>query len=108
MTNENRVSGKVITAADQVTPEWLTAVLRREGVLERGAVVAVNASSLPHLTLSYSPDAPADAPTSLFLKFGRRSGPASEVGHLEVAVYRVLAPFRDDLPMLLRCYDAAL
>jgi hypothetical protein len=108
MTNGDGVSGKAITNAEQVTPEWLTAVLRREGVLERGEVVAVNASSLPHLALTYSPDAPAGVPASLYLKFGRRSGPASAVGHLEVAVYRALAPFRDDLPMLLRCYDAAL
>ena len=107
MTNGGGVSGRVITKAEQVTPGWLTAVLRREGVLDRGEVVAVDAARLPHLAVTYSPDAPASAPATLFLKFGRRSSPASEIGHLEVAKYRALAAFRDELPMLLRCYDAA-
>ena len=52
VTNRSMVTDRVITSAAQVTPEWLTAVLRREGVLDRGEVVTVNASSLPHLMVS--------------------------------------------------------
>ena len=54
--------GTVITGAELVTPGWLTAVLRRAGVLDRGAVTAVDAARLPHLAVSYSADAPASAP----------------------------------------------
>jgi hypothetical protein len=58
-----------------MSPEWLTAVLRGAGALPRGAVRSVewraNAafnSATAHLLLTYSEDAPAQAPRGLLLK----------------------------------------
>lgn len=95
-------SEEASAGAGWLTPEWLTTVLRRAGVLERGEVVAVDLARLPHLAPTYSAAASADAPAHLFLK-GDRTGNVS----LEVAAYRALAAHRAELPMLLRCYDAA-
>jgi len=70
-----------ITSIKQVTPEWLTQVLREEGHLNRGHVTAVHlgdqqatASEGPgfhpthRLQVSYSEEVPFSAPRRLYLK----------------------------------------
>lgn len=104
----------VLTALEQANPEWLTTTLRREGVLARGHVVAVaqeevdSSSQVAHLTLTYTPDAVASAPTRLLMKIAdpdlERRMPQRNVR--EVHFYRIVAPLAGDLTVV-RCYDAA-
>ena len=103
---------KVITHLEQVTAEWLTAVLRRSGALTQGAVVAFEAesgrgnwSTSGSLQLHYSPDALGERPSSLFLKMvNADTGDGEFFGPSEVDYY--LRDYVDvpDAP-LLRCYD---
>jgi hypothetical protein len=66
----------VIVAIDHVTPEWLTAILARDGHLPVGQVQAVSVRHVHDeqvytisyfLSVEYSPEAPPTAPTRLFL-----------------------------------------
>jgi thiamine kinase-like enzyme len=100
----------VLTSVEQATPDWLTGVLRERGVLSGGRVMSVDSrvstilnSYSYHLEVSYSADAPADAPRRLFLKMSKEP----EWGMEEVAFYRFVQDKRTDLPMLAPCYDAA-
>jgi hypothetical protein len=112
------VSEIVITDVDKLTPEWLTARLQKQGVLERGEVRGVVhsvsqrtfASLVWHLQVSYTDDATPGAPTRLFLK---SSTPALAPGEFnpdglrkEVLFYRTVAPAMNEPPSV-RCYDAA-
>lgn len=102
-----------ITSVEQVTPAWLTGVLRRAGALAAGEVRGVEVtlarklviSSVARLAVSYTADAPPAAPRQLFLKLT-----TPEVGahfsRREVEFYQRAAPCAPELP-LLRCYDAA-
>ena len=96
---------QVITGIEQVTPDWLTDVLRKAGALETGQVVNVEteskatytATAIP-MTVHYSQDAPQTAPTRLFLKLGRRKP--------EVDFYHFILPETKGVPVI-RCYDSA-
>ncbi len=101
----------LITSLDQVTIEWLTGVLQRNGLL-RGAEVAgisletgeSSFSITAHLQISYTRG--SNAPDRLFLKFSKPQNPVSNPERgWEVLFYRLVAP-RTPGP-LLRCYDAA-
>ncbi len=107
-----------IASAEQVTPQWLTAVLRQRGSLPRGRVTSVTAgpahgafgSSAWRLQVSYSPDAVASAPQGLFLK---ASQPGLAPGEFDVRqlaqearFYAVIAPLMA-APFTIPCYDAA-
>ena len=102
---------EVLTSVDQATPRWLTALLRQRGVLTDGRVVSVkdhassawNSSSY-HLEVSYSHDAPKDAPRRLFLKMSLHP----EWGRQEWEFYRFVRDKQVNLPMLVCCYDVAL
>jgi hypothetical protein len=110
---------EIITDAGQVTPEWLTAVLDREGCLSGAHVVAVQETPAPtapdshnsrvhFLRVTYS--APSPAPKRLFLKMSAR--PEPEMGGREVEFYSTVARAmlgrvpEAELPFV-RCYDAA-
>lgn len=87
----------------------LTALLRRAGALRQGTVQSVASrpgaamnSQLSYLEVTYTPDAPPDAPPRLVLKLDREHHGAAEVGF-----YNQVAAVRDELPMLPRCYAAA-
>jgi hypothetical protein len=102
-----------LAATDPITTEWLTEALRVAGALPSGAVVAcetrANAafnSTASHLTLTYSADAPSDAPRQLFLKRNLEIDWAVEAGRDEVTFYHAMAPRYDQLPMLIHCYAA--
>jgi len=101
----------VITEAAEVTPSWLSRVLRESGALRAGEVESVaaevggaNWSSHARLTLSYTPDAKGTCPPQLFLKIC--AGANCVFGPSEVNYYT-----RDYLGSpgapLPRCYDAA-
>jgi ecdysteroid kinase len=95
----------VITAVEQVTPEWLTSTLQRAGALPQGRVKAVHrqgkdtytAKAFP-LIVDYSDDSPPSTPKRLFLKLGRRKP--------EVDFYNFILPQSRHIPTV-RCYSAA-
>lgn len=103
----------VITTLDQVTPAWLTAVLRRSGALTRGSVASVelgtgqgNWSTNANLIVRYLNDAQGSLPLRLFLKMVDTAVDDDELfDELEVTYYT-----RDYLDVatapLVRCYDA--
>ena len=101
----------IITSLDQVTPAWLTTVLRRAGLLNTEMVAEISYESgvtsfsvIAHLRISYTGD--SKAPPRLFLKFSKTEHPVStpESGW-EVLFYKFVAP-RTPAP-LLHCYDAS-
>ncbi|MEW6737297.1 MAG: hypothetical protein AB1489_38800 [Acidobacteriota bacterium] len=107
----------LITTPEQVTPEWLTGVLRENGFLKYGKVSNVQnkltktllLSVVSRLKVGYSPDAPASAPSQLFLKISRPDLPqafSSELNGKEIEFYCTIASVMSDLH-LIRCYDAA-
>jgi len=63
---------KLETAPDQISSQWLTNCLRRNGHLSQGEVISVNikARHKHHLALeiTYSADAPDSLPRELILK----------------------------------------
>jgi hypothetical protein len=106
----------VITAIEQVAPDWLTTVLRDAGALDTGRVVNVASDTsqpfgaiVSRLTLTYSDDASGNKPTRLFLKLANpeihQQWPGR--GKREVEFYSAI-PAQDyaNLP-LPRCYGAA-
>jgi hypothetical protein len=102
----------VITNLEQVTTEWLTAVLHENGALTQGTVTAItsdagrgNWSESGSLQLDYSPDAQGERPSRLFLKMvDTDTGDGEFFLPSEVDYY--LRDYVDvpDAP-LLRCYD---
>jgi len=107
---ETSSESPLITNPGDITPEWLTSVLRREGALEGGSVTDITMetgstsfSTTVRLRLTYSED--DSGPERLFLKFSLPEYPGSirEQG-AEVLFYREVAP-RTAGP-LVRCFDA--
>ena len=107
----------VITTPEQVTPKWLTDVLRGSGSLTRGEAISVKikltktlmVSVVSRLEVSYSADAPASAPSKLFLKVSRPNlsrAVSPELNSREVEFYHTVAPEMDDPPFI-RCHAAA-
>jgi len=107
----------VVTTSEQVTPEWLTSVLRKNGFLKRGKVINVRdkltktlvVSVVSRLEVDYSANASVSAPSKLFLKISRPNlsqAISSELNSQEVKFYRTIAPEMNDPPFI-RCYDAA-
>jgi hypothetical protein len=102
-------------ALEKFSADFLTERLRASGVLPRGRVMAVDAgerrstlvSTVAPLRVEYSPEAPKEAPTRLFLKATRGGlDPGLQlVGEREVAFYRHAAPLMPGGPIP-RCYDA--
>ena len=108
---------EVITHAEQVTPEWLTETLRRNGFLARGGVKdvsvkltrAMTVSIVSRLEVSFSTDAPTHAPRHLFLKLSNPDFPIEAPRDLppaEIVFYTSIAREMTDPPVP-RCYDAA-
>jgi hypothetical protein len=106
------MSEPVITSLEQVSCEWLTAVLRRSGALSRGSVSRFdvvsgrgNWSTSGALQLSYSPDAQGECPARLFLKLvDADTGDGEFFGPSEVTYYTRDYVGLAEAP-LLRCYD---
>ncbi|MBP6788035.1 MAG: phosphotransferase [Candidatus Promineofilum sp.] len=103
----------VITTPDQVTPEWLTAVLATSGALVSGSVIAFdvdagrgNWSSNAILHVRYSDGAQGQRPPRLFLKMVETDLDDESFGASEVTYYTRDYVGATDAP-LVRCYDAA-
>ena len=103
---------QVITSLEQVTANWLTAVLSNSGALTNGAVAAVdmdagqgNWSTSGTLRLRYTDDAQGERPARLFLKMvDTDTGDGEFFGPSEVTYYTRDYVGVADAP-LLRCYD---
>jgi Ser/Thr protein kinase RdoA (MazF antagonist) len=106
-----------VASAAQITPEWLTETLRRNGSLTRGRATGVvvqaththPVSVVSHLAVTYAPGTSRDAPTQLFLKVSNPDfEPAAprERPPEEIEFYHDVAPRMPAAP-LPRCYDAA-
>jgi hypothetical protein len=102
----------VITNLEQITTEWLTAILTHSGALTQGSVTAVtiatgrgNWSERGSLNLHYSPDAQGERPSRLVLKMVNTDTGDGEF-FLPAEVDYYLRDYVDvpDAP-LLRCYD---
>lgn len=102
---------------EQMSSEWLTDVLRKGGSLDSGKVTHLNVrlvkemplSIVSRLEVNYSADAPASAPTKLFLKEPRTGiahGVAAEHIRKEVEFYCAIAGEMPDSPFI-RCFGAA-
>jgi hypothetical protein len=103
---------KVITSVDQVTVEWLSAVLAASAALTGGAVASIelgtgqgNWSESTNLAVKYMDDARGSLPQRLFLKMvDADTGDDEYFGDSEVTYYT-----RDYVDVanapLLRCYD---
>ncbi len=109
----------VITSAEQVTIEWLSQVLEREGVQDGCVVSHIDRSNWPGLVVNYNAaNESSVAPARLYLKVVQEdplnSSPdilikrraISDGGANEVAFYALIADRRAELPMIVRCYDA--
>src|SRR5690606_4214238 len=89
------VSDQVITSLEQVTAEWLTAVVQQSGALTEGAVVGFeveggrgNWSTSGSLRLQYTAEAQGERPGSLFLKMVNTDlGDEESFGPSEVEYY---------------------
>ncbi len=105
---------QVITNLEQVTPEWLTAVLCQNGALTTGQVTRFEAnrggghwSQNARLTLAYSDDAQGECPARLFLKLvDTNTGNGEYFLPSEVTYYTRDYVALADAP-LVRCYDGA-
>lgn len=105
--------GERAITIDEVTPEWLTAVLQRAGALPSGKVTAIafDANSAfnshtRHLKPIYSQDAPASVPARLLLKCSLPAAWAQRAGMRETSFYQAVAQLPDHPPVLVRCFDA--
>src|SRR5215216_3512323 len=93
-----------ISSIDEVTPVWLTHVLREGGHLTRGTVSEVQKQSLKSnwarnavLRLNYSADAAGEKPEKLFLKL---CDPGPGVfGDSEIIYYSIVAAEISDPPI---------
>lgn len=104
---------EVITSLDQVTPEWLTAVLTNSGALTHGAVAAFevdtgrgNWSTSASLNVRYVDGSQGALPQRLFLKMVKVDLEDESFGPSEVVYYTRDYAGVEEAP-LVRCYDAA-
>ena len=106
----------VITHPEEVTPQWLTHVLRQSGALPCGEVTCIQTTAEPsytstvaRLTVTYSSDAPSHSPAHLFLKLSRPESQQRVVGSVqrrkEVEFHNRVAGMMDHPPVV-RCYQA--
>ena len=112
---------KIITNIEQLTPEWLTGILKKKGCLSNGKVVKIIQKNLRETTTAYvhfleiqfskeyskdfSADVQADlAPSAIVVKISK---PKVIEGRYEPNYYNIVAgELRNDLPIPI-CYDAA-
>jgi len=108
-----------IAGPEQVTPGWLTSVLRGKGHLLQGSVASVREvdrrlsihtwfAALSFLEVCYAVPVPPSTPRRLVLKVAKPGLEPDELayGGREVTFYTTFAPIMHD-PPLARCYDAA-
>lgn len=108
----------LISSPEQITPEWLTERLTRQGLLSRGVVTQIRIAgqssqqgtfgNTASLEVTYSEDTNGPVPRRLFLKVSKSNlHPETRAfGEREVAFYHVMTgpPGEPPIP---RCYDSA-
>jgi uncharacterized membrane protein YfcA len=108
---------EVITNVKQVTPDWLTRILRASGHINQERVTTVELKSSRQTIISdihyfqtvYTAGTSMQPPSKLFLKLskdGFDSDIAARFGKRESEFYNVIAKSMDDPPSA-TCYDAA-
>ena len=104
---------KVITSLDQVTPEWLTAVLTNSNALTNGAVAGFdvdtgggNWSENARLKIRYTDNSQGTLPQQLFLKIVNADLDDEFFGPSEVTYYLRDYVDVEEAP-LIRCYGGA-
>jgi hypothetical protein len=98
----------MITASEQITTEWLTSVLREEGMFGSAVVTAVDIEPMENvwnskayrLRLTYSGET-SGAPARLFLKLK-----SDHYGKEEAAFYSYVRSSGVDLPVLVPCFSS--
>jgi len=101
-----------ISAIPPMTAEWLTSVLHRSGSLPQGRVLSLTVqphdhtgefanSTIAHLTVQYSADAPRFAPAQILWKYY-----TDHNGAMEVSFYHLAASLAEPVPGVVPCYDA--
>jgi len=101
----------VLKSIDEITPQWLTGVLREGGYLTAGTVSDIQISSQQShnasntvIKLNYSADATGEKPAKLFFKLCNLDN--DPFGNAEVIYYRTIAAEIPHPPMP-HCYHAA-
>ena len=99
----------VIKNVEEVTPELLTSLLQRAGILAHGKVEHIGLrandafnSVVTHLEVSYSPDAAPDAPAALLLKLNQNHD-----GELEFLFYQSQRTAPPNALPIVQCVDTA-
>lgn len=107
------VTDNVITSIDQVSNEWLTSVLRKNGALTHGQVASLefgtgqgNWSTSANIFVTYTDAAKGSLPKRLFLKMVNTDLDDESFDDSEVNYYSRDYVDVSNAP-LLRCYDAA-
>jgi hypothetical protein len=101
--------------ANELTPSWLSAVLRQSGILPQGRVTTLvqeatgdfRGAQTHRLHVRYSSDAPSAAPKALLLKRNRDSAWGRAAGAAEVTFYSLLATLASPPSVTVPCYAAA-
>ena len=104
---------EAITTEEQITPGWLTDILRQNGHLVRGSVGKLNKedfktffSHIYRLEVAYSEDATPGLPSKMLLKVPLIENEAAlKMGKDEVFVYNTLKNAMTDPPVV-PCFDA--
>jgi len=104
---------KLITAPEDITPQWLTNVLRSSGLLDHGTVTSLKTtgettmlSDITRMQVHYSDDAPSCLPARLLLKASRLNPDLKlSVGSREIDFYSNIASHMPGAPVP-RCFLA--
>ncbi len=111
LEKDHPMHNRPLNRIDEITPTWLTDILREGGYLTRGTVLEMqtraqtsNWASNATLRLRYSADALGEKPTKLFIKLCNPG--LGTFGDSEIVYYTLVAPELDD-PPLPHCYHSA-
>lgn len=105
---------RVITTVEQVTPQWLTQILKREKLLGDEQVLGITVhpnvafnSTITHFTLTFSAPVPPAVPQQVLLKCNLPADWARAAGQREVQFYQMVAHLPDHPSIIVPCLDAA-
>lgn len=101
-----------ITNFEDLQPEWVESILRKNGLIRDVSVRAINillqkelqVSRVGRIGIEYSSDPPPGAPASIFLKLSKASA-SPHSNKSEVWFYQTIG-VRDPVRPLVRCYEA--
>jgi len=106
---------KIITDPDQLTPEWLTRILKSKGYFNQGKVTKIIkkksqetlSSNVHFLELNFSTDAqPEPTSSEIVIKIPKPNDVCRFFGKHEAKFYRIVAETVGEIPIPI-CYDAA-